>query len=73
MPYFDKEPPKAQDLQLEYQDEVIKQMVKDKMQNVIDKSYIEITDFESMEAMMCMFHCPRDRIFVLCTIARSRV
>ena len=36
MPYFDKEPPQNQDMQSEYQDEVVKKLVKDKLQNVID-------------------------------------
>ena len=50
MPYFDKAPPTNQDRQPKYQDDVIKEMIKDKLQNVIDKGYIEITDLESMEA-----------------------
>ena len=34
-------------------------MIKDKLQDVIDKGYIEITDLESIEAMMYMFHVPK--------------
>ena len=34
-------------------------MVKDKLQNVIDKGYIEIMDLESMESMMYMFRVPK--------------
>jgi len=52
MPYFDKAPPTNQDRQPKYQDDVIKGMIKVKLLNVIDKCYIEITDLESMEAMM---------------------
>ena len=34
-------------------------MVKDKIQTVIDKGYIDITDLESVEAVMYIFHVPK--------------
>ena len=59
MPYFDKEPPRNQDRQPDYQDETVREMVKAKLQIVIDKGYIEIVDLEAVEAMMYMFHVPK--------------
>ena len=52
MSYFDKEPPRNQDYQPQYEDELVRQMVKAKLRTVIDKGYIEITDLESVEAVM---------------------
>ena len=58
-PMFNTEAPKNRDRQPAYDDPETKKKVKAKLQSVIDKGYIEITDIELVEAMMFMFHVPK--------------
>ena len=58
-PMFNSKAPTNRDRQPPYQDEETKQKVKNKLQAVIDKGYIELTDIELVEAMMFMFHVPK--------------
>ena len=56
---FNSKAPRNRDRQPPYEDEATKEKVKAKLQAVIDKGYIEITDIELVEAMMFMFHVPK--------------
>ena len=58
-PMFNAKAPTNRDRQPPYGEEETKQKVRSKLQAVIDKGYIEITDIELVEAMMFMFHVPK--------------
>ena len=58
-PMFNTEAPTNRDRQPAYDDPETKKKVKAKLQGVIDKGYIEMTDIELVEAMMFMFHVPK--------------
>eukprot|EP00536_Pseudo-nitzschia_multiseries_P001613 jgi/Psemu1/3728/gm1.3728_g len=58
-PMFNSDSPKNQDLQPPCDDDGTRAMMKDKLDNVIGKGYIQIVDIKSLEAMMFMFHIPK--------------
>ena len=58
-PMFNSDPPSNQSRQPPYGDDEVKAKVKEKLQTVIDKGYIEMTELELVEAMMFMFHVPK--------------
>ena len=58
-PMFNSDAPTNCDRQPPYEDPDTKRKVKEKLQGVIDKGYIEMIDIELVEAMMFMFHVPK--------------
>jgi len=56
---FNSDPPSNQSRQSPYDDDEVKAKVKEKLQTVIDKGYIEMTELELVEAMLFMFHVPK--------------
>ena len=58
-PMFESEPPKTMEFQPPYPDDDVKMKVKTKIQRVIDRGYIEITDIQFVEALMYVFHVPK--------------
>ena len=44
------------DRQPEYKDELIRDQVREKLEKVVAKGYIEMTDIEFLEAIMYLFH-----------------
>jgi len=59
VPMFDSEPPTNSDRQPPYDDDKIKDQVKKKLDKVIMKGYVELTDIKFVEAMMFMFDVPK--------------
>jgi hypothetical protein len=59
LPMFDSEPPVNSDRQPPYDDNEIKEKVKNKLDKVIMKGYVELTDIKFVEAMMFMFDVPK--------------
>jgi hypothetical protein len=59
LPMFDSEPPTNSDRQPPYDDDKIKDQVKKKLDKVIMKGYVELTDIKFVEAMMFMFAVPK--------------
>jgi hypothetical protein len=58
-PMFDSEPPTNSNRQPPYDDDKIKALVKNKLDKVIMKGYVELTDIKFVEAMMFMFDVPK--------------
>ena len=58
-PMFDTEAPMNRDQQPAYECEEVRAKVKKKLDNVLMKGYIELTDIQLVEAMMFMFHVPK--------------
>ena len=58
-PMFDTEAPRNRDQQPAYECKVVRAKVKKKLDNVLMKGYIELTDIKLVEAMMFMFHVPK--------------
>ena len=58
-PMFDTEAPTNRDQQPAYECEEVRAKVKKKLDNVLMKGYIELTDIKLVEAMMFMFHVPK--------------
>ena len=58
-PMFDTEAPSNRDQQPAYESEDVRAKVKKKLDNVLMKGYIELTDIKLVEAMMFMFHVPK--------------
>ena len=58
-PMFVGPPPTAKVPQPPYDDEEIRQKVKEKIQRVIDNGYIELRDTEEVESLMYYFHVPK--------------
>ena len=58
-PMFDTEAPHNRDQQPAYECEEVRAKVKKKLDNVLMKGYIELTDIKLVEAMMFMFHVPK--------------
>jgi hypothetical protein len=54
-PMFDSEPPTNNDRQPPYEDEAIRLKVKEKLDKVICRGYVELCDIKFVEAMMFMF------------------
>ena len=52
-------PPTAKVPQPPYDDESIRQKVKEKIQRVIDNGYIELRDIEDVKSLMYYFHVPK--------------
>jgi hypothetical protein len=59
LPMFDSEPPVNSDRQPPYDNDEIKEKVKKKLDKVIMKGYVEVTDIKFVEAMMFMFDVPK--------------
>ena len=58
-PMFDTEAPRNRDQQPAYECAEVQAKVKKKLDNVLMKGYIELTDIMLVEAMMFMFHVPK--------------
>ena len=58
-PIFYSDHPSNQSRQPPYNDDEVKAKMKPKLQKVIDKGYIELTELKLVEAMMFMFHVPK--------------
>ena len=62
---FESDPPKTMEFQPPYSEDKIragvKDKVKEKLQMVLDKGYVELTDIQFVEALMYMFHIPKDQ------------
>ena len=52
---FEDDPPKTMEFQPPYPDDDVKVKVKAKLQKVIDKGYVELTDIKFIEALMYVF------------------
>ena len=55
-PMFDSAPPRSKERQLKYHDEAIRKKVREKLDKVLAKGYIELIDIELVESIMYMFH-----------------
>ena len=60
-PMFDGDPPNILEFQPPYKDNDVKAKVKEKLQRVLDRGYVEITDIKFVEALMYMFHVPKGK------------
>ena len=58
-PMFDGDPPNNLEFQPPYKDNDVKAKVKEKLQRVLDRGYVKITDIKFVEALMYMFHVPK--------------
>ena len=56
---FVRPPPTAKVSQPPYDDEEIRQKVKEKIHHVIDNGYIELRDIEEVELLMYYFNVPK--------------
>jgi len=56
---FVGDPPANKSRQPAYDDPEIRAKVKVKLENVMDKGYIELVDIKLVEALMFMFHVPK--------------
>ena len=52
---FLQPPPQSKDAQPKIKDEELKAKIKEKLKNVIEKGYIEITDIQMVKSIMYMF------------------
>ena len=55
-PMFYSDPPCSLEQQPKYKDQKIREKVREKMEKVVAKDYIELTDIKFVEAIMYMFH-----------------
>ena len=53
---FDSDPPCSLEDQPKYKDQKIQEKVREKLEKVVAKGYIKLTDIEFVEAIMYMFH-----------------
>lgn len=58
-PMFVRHPPSNKSRQPAYDDPEIRAKVKAKLENVMEKGYIELVDIKLVEALMFMFHVPK--------------
>jgi len=61
-PMFVGDPPANKSRQPAYDDPEIRAKVKKKLENVMDKGYIELVDNKLVEALMFMFHIPKGEL-----------
>ena len=61
-PMFIGDPPSERSHQPPYDDEEIWSKVKAKLENVMEKGYIEMVEINLVEALMFMFHVPKGNI-----------
>jgi len=59
---FVGDPPSNKSRQPAYDDPEIRAKVKKKLENVMDKGYIELVDNKLVEALMFMFHIPKGEL-----------
>ena len=56
---FDEDPPRVKDRQPPYPNMEERDLVKAKLEKVLDRGYVVLRDIEEVESLMFMFHVPK--------------
>ena len=56
---FNEEPPRVKDWQPPYTNMEERELVKAKLEKVLDRGYVVLRDIEEVESLMFMFHVPK--------------